>query len=194
MGGNSIRYFNVFSERIVVGPGEEFGLMVNPSEMGTDDGIGVTVTGVSLTPGGPYDVEPKKPVTVTAPNTAGQGTITCDPAPPGVETQNIIVASLMVSVCTSVQVDPGDYFIWQNPNDEPVLIKADPSNINDWPLPDEEHEVPANGWLPLQVPIDAILTNEQDNPAYLLKLTVNGKDFDCNPSATQPKLIVGSNK
>lgn len=189
----STRSFNVFSERIVVWPGESFKFGVYPSEVGTGAEIEVTISGVSLTPSGPYNVSPTGPVTVTAPGTAAEGTITCAPPDPGVTTQNIIVAALKADVCGDVQVNPGDYFIWENTQESPVLITAAPGNENFWPLPDEEHVVPANGWLPLQIPTDAIV-NDEENPACELKLTVNGKDFICNPRGTQPRIIVGSSK
>lgn len=188
-----MRSFNVFSERIVVWPGEIFQFVVNQNEIGTGTGVEVQVDGVTLSPAGPYNVTPTGAVTVTAPGAAAQGTITCDPADPSVTTQNIIVATLKADICGDVQVNPGDYFIWENTHENPVIMSAAPSNNNYWPLPDEEHEVPANGWLPLQVPADAIVNDEQ-NPAYQLKLTVNGKDFDCNPRGTQPRIIITSGK
>jgi hypothetical protein len=187
----STRSFNVFSERIVVWPGESFRFVVNPNEIGSGEGVDVTISGVSLTPAGPYNVTPTGPVTVTAPAAAAQGTISCNPADPGVATQNIVVATLKADVCDDVQIDPGDYFIWENKQESPVLITAATGNENFWPLPDEEHEVPANGWLPLQIPTDATV-NDEENPACELRLIVNGKDFICNPRGTQPKLIVGS--
>lgn len=189
----STRSFNVFSERIVVWPGESFQFVVHHDETGSGEGVEVTISGVSLTPAGPYNVTPTVPVTVTAPAAAAQGTISCDPPDPGVATQNIVVATLKADVCGDVEVTPGAYFIWENTQVNPVLIRAAPGNENFWPLPDEEHEVPAKGWLPLQIPTDAI-PNDQENLACELKLTVNGKDFICNPRGTQPKIIIDSNK
>ena len=189
----STRSFNVFSERIVVWPGESFQLVVHHDETGSGVAVEVTISGVSLTPPGPYSVTPTVPVTVTAPATAAQGTITCDPPAPAVATQNIVVAMLKAGVCDDVEVTPGAYFIWENTQVNPVVIRAAPGNENFWPLPDEEHEVPAKGWLPLQIPTDAIV-NDDENLACELKLTLNGKDFICNPRGTQPKIIIDSSK
>jgi hypothetical protein len=185
-----MRSFNVFSELVVVWPGEQFNWVVNQDELGSGTSAQVTVSPSSLlTPVGPYIVTPATPVSATASATPGQGTITCNPVAPGIATQTIIVAAVKADICGDVSVDPGDHFIWENKQTSPVLVSPDPTNDAFWPLPDQEHWVPANGWLVAQIPADA-----KSGMSYTLQLTMNGKAFSCSPMAAQPKIIVGSGK
>jgi hypothetical protein len=185
-----MRSFNVFSELVVVWPGEQFNWAVNQDELGSGTSAQVTVSPSSLlTPVGPYNVTPTTPVSATASGTPGQGTITCIPVAPGVAKQTIVVAVVKADICGDVSVDPGDHFIWENKQTSPVLVSPDPTNDAFWPLPDQEHWVPANGWLVAQIPADA-----KSEMSYTLQLTMNGKAFSCSPMGTQPRIIVGSSK
>lgn len=183
-----MRSFNVFSQLVVVWPGEQFTWVVNQNELGSASSAQVTVSpGNLLNPAGPYDVTPATPVSATAGATPGQGTISCNPAAPGITSQTIIVAALKADICGSVSVNPGNYFIWENKQTNPVLVSPDPTNDDFWPLSDQEHWVPANGWLVAQIPTDA-----KPGMSYTLQLTMNGQAFSCSDTAAQPKIIVGS--
>jgi hypothetical protein len=185
-----MRSFNVFSELVVLWPNEQFSWVVNQNELGSGSSVQVTVSPSDLlTPAGPYTVTPTTPVSATASGTAEQGTITCNPPAPDVTTQTIIIAAVKADICGDVSVNPGDHFIWENTQKSPVLVSPDPTNDDFWPLPDQEHWVPANGWLVAQVADTAM-----PNMSYVLQLSMNGQPFNCNPMGTQPKLIVGSNK
>ena len=76
----------------------------------------------------------------------------------------------------------GDYFLWFNPNAVPLTVEPDEGNENFWPLPDQQHVVPAKGWLALQVPEDA------EDGQYTLMVT-NANGTVC-PQDAQPKLII----
>jgi hypothetical protein len=184
-----MRSFNVYSEQIILWAGEVFNFILNANEVSTGDSVVLTSSDWPLPPG-PYTVKAGTPFAVTAGTVLGaQGTFTCTPPAPDVTTQTVMIAAVKVDICTDVSVNPGEHFIWENAQSSPVLISPDPDNDNFWPLPDQEHWVPAKGWLVVQVPADA-----QSGTNYTIKLTMNGKPFSCNPMGTQPKIIIGSNR
>jgi hypothetical protein len=182
-----MRNINVFSELVVVWPTETFSWVVNSAEIPTGSSSIVVSSSDWPLPESSYTVTPEAGVTVTVGQDPGeQGTFQCNPPAPNVGTQRFLVASQVpVSVCNNVSVTPGDYFLWENSNAEPVVITPDESNENFWPLPDQEHEVPANGWLALQVPSDA-----RDGDYTLVVTSANGGAV-C-PEAAQPKIIIQS--
>jgi hypothetical protein len=181
-----MRQFNVFSELVVPYPGETFEWVMNPAEGST---VTLSPSNGSWPLANPsYTVNAGTPTSATASGEANsQGDFQCSPAAPGVTTQKIIVAAQApIPVCEDVVVVAGDYFIWQNDTANAVSITPDPGNSNFWPLPSQEHEVPANGHLALQIPTDA------EEAEYTLVVTSEGGGAVC-PEAAQPKIIVGSN-
>jgi hypothetical protein len=182
-----MRNINVFSELVVVWPGETFSWVVNSAEIPTGSSSIVVSSSDWPLPDPSYTVTPGTGVSVTVGKDPGEeGTFQCNPPAPNVETQRFLVAAQApVSVCSNVTLIPGDYFLWENGSAEPVLISPDESNENFWPLPEQEHEVPAHGWLALQVPSDAQVGE------YTLVVTSANGGAVC-PEAAQPKLIVQS--
>jgi hypothetical protein len=182
-----MRKFNVFSELVVPYPGEVFEWVVFANEITPGNTVTVSSTAWPLTAPS-YPVQPGHPVAATVANTPGaQGTFACSPPANNVTTQTIVVASQPpISICNNVNVIPGDYFIWENTNTKPVLIKPDEANTNFWPLPSQEHVVPANGYTAVLIPTDAT------ENSYSLVITMEGAAV-C-PDNAQPKIIIGSGK
>jgi hypothetical protein len=104
-----------------------------------------------------------------------------------VSEQNIVLASQApISICSDVNVLPGDYFIWDNNTSKPVVISPDTNNPNFWPLESGQHEVPPNGWLAVMVPTEA------EGGEYAL--TVSTEGAGACPQAGQPKIIIDPGK
>lgn len=182
-----MRKFNVFSALVVPYPGETFEWVVNANEIASGDTVTVSSSAWPLTfPS--YTVQPGHPATATASNKPGaKGNFACSPPANNVTTQTIVVASQApVSICNNVVVMPGDYFIWENTNPKPVLIKPDDANPDFWPLSSQEHMIAANGYAATLIPTDATVNS------YTLIVTMEGTAV-CTQTA-QPKLIVGSGK
>ncbi len=178
-----MRQFNVFSELVVVAPSETFEWVVNSIEIQQGNSITVSSSDWPLTAPS-YSVSAGTGTQATAQNTPGiAGTFSCTPSAPNVRLQTLVTAAQgFISVCDDVSAKPGDYFIWQNTTSKHVRIAPDEGNDNFWPLPGQEHEVPANGTLALQVPAEAEVGE------YLLTVTSEGSAA-C-PQAGQPKIII----
>ena len=182
-----MRTFNVFSELVVPYPGETFAWVVNQAEIPTGQtSITVSSSDWPLTESS-YVVVPGPGTPATAEDEPGiEATFACDPPAPNVDTQTLaLAAEAPISVCSDVNVVPGDYFIWENTTAGPVTITPDDNNTNFWPLPGQSHEVPANGWLALQIPDDA------DDGEYTLVIATENGGAVC-PQAAQPKIIIQS--
>lgn len=178
-----MRKFNVYSPLVVLYPNETFEWLVNAAEAPS-----VTVEPVTTWPltAGQYNVTAGTPSQAIAGSQSNiEAQFTCTPPPKNVTTQTIVVAAReMIHVCNDVNVLPGEYFIWKNDTANSVNIAPDGANTDFWPLPGQDHDVPANGWLALQVPATA-----ETDKSYLLVLTFEGGGA-CAQN-TQPKLIVG---
>ena len=182
-----MRQFNVFSELVVPYPGETFLWVVNQAEIPTGNtSITVESDDWPLTEAS-YVVTPGTGTQATADQDPGEeATFACTPPAPNVETQTLALAAQPpVSICVDVTVVPGDYFIWENTTNATLTITPDDNNDNYWPLPGQQHQVPANGWLALQIPEDA----EDGN--YTLVVAMEGGGTAC-PELAQPKLIIQS--
>jgi hypothetical protein len=182
-----MRQFNVFSELVVPYPGETFEWVVNQAEIGSNTSATVSSNNWPLTQAS-YTVSPGSPTQATAQSTANiTGQFTCSPPAADVTNQVMVIsADVPVNVCNDVNVAPGEYFIWQNDMTVSVIVTPDPANINFWPLPEQQHTVPPNGYLTLLIPEDA--TTEQEYP---LVVGLETGVAAC-PEAGQPKIIVGS--
>jgi len=181
-----MRQFNVFSELVVPYPGETFLWVVNAAEIPSGS-TSITVSPVTDWPltETSYVVVPGPGTQATADTDPGdEATFACTPAAPNVTTQTIaLAAQVPVSICSDVTVSAGEYFIWENTTSGTVTITPDDSNKGYWPLPGDQHQVPANGSLPLLVPEDAI------NGNYVLVVATESGGAAC-PQAAQPKIIV----
>jgi hypothetical protein len=181
-----MRRFNVFSELVVSYPGETFLWVVNAAEIPTGS-TSVTVSSNSwpLTQGA-YVVTPGTGTQATAENSPGADAIfSCTPPAPNNDEQSMVIAAQAPSsVCTDVNVAPGEYFIWDNQTNHAITIKPDENNKNYWPLPGEQHVVPANGWSSIQIPGDA------EEGEYTLVVASEGNAV-C-PENAQPKIIIQS--
>lgn len=184
-----MRQFNVYSEELVLAPNETFEWMVNASEISSGTTVTISSTDWPL-PDPSYTVTAGTPLTVTASNTPNAtGTFECSPDDSNVSTHNMIIASQgFIPVCSSVTVNPGEYFIWQNLGANAVSIVSDPLDKRFWPLSGQGHQVGPESTTAVQVPEDA----EEYTTGYLLKVTSGGQAI-CD-DATQPRLIVGSGK
>lgn len=183
------RKFNVFSPEIVTYVGENFEWVVNPNELpaGTK-----SIRVIPSNGGWPldqlhYDVTPQAPASANV--TSGNGGDTyefeCKPPASNVTTQEIIVAcAAPFDVNTDVTVPPGQYFIWENSSNSPAVIRPDAANSNFWPLGRQLHVVPANDFLHVHVPDDAV-----EDQAYPIVVTAG---FAKPHPMTQPKIIVQS--
>jgi hypothetical protein len=180
-----MRQVNVFSELVVPYPGETFLWVVNAAEIPAGStSITVSSTDWGLTEAS-YVVVPGTGTPATADDEPGDaGTFSCAPPAPNVETQTLaLAAQAPVSICSDVTVSAGEYFIWENATNETVTITPDDENENYWPLPGDQHEVPANGWLALMIPEDA------KNGNYTLVVATANGGAAC-PQAAQPKIVV----
>lgn len=182
-----MRSFNVFSELVVPYPGETFQWVVNQAEIPQGQ-TSVTVSSSQWCLQNPsYTVSPGSGTQALA-NGSGAGTFSCNPPAPEVQSQSIVLAAQTpIDICEDVAVEAGDYFIWQNDTNETVVITPDDTNAGYWPLPSQQHTVPPNDFLTLQIPQDA-----NDGSFLLVIATENGSEV-CSQAA-QPKLIVGSGK
>lgn len=182
-----MRQFNVFSELVVPYPGETFLWVVNAAEIPPGSTSIIVASSDWPLTAASYVVTPGTGTQATAEQEPGeQATFTCTPAAPDVETQTLALASQApVSACSDVNVVPSDYFIWENTTNEIITITPDENNSNYWPLPGQEHQVPANGWLTLQIPEDAA------EGEYTLVIATENGGSAC-PEAAQPKLIIQS--
>jgi hypothetical protein len=180
------RQFNVFSEIVVPYPGETFEWVVNAAEIPSGNSVTVSSSDWPLALPS-YTVAPGQGTSATAKGSGSASTFACSPAATNVSTQNIVLASQApISICSNVNVLPGDYFIWENNTPKPVLIAPDTNNSNFWPLESGQHEVPPNGWLAVMVPTEA------EDGEYALTVSTEGAGV-C-PQAGQPKIIIDPGK
>jgi hypothetical protein len=183
-----MRQFNVYSALVVPIPNEIFEWVAGENE-GTVVVSPVPDTTWPLTSSS-YTVPGGGGFPATANGVAGaEGTFVCDPVAPDVTTQTIVIASQgFISFCSDVNVNAGDYFVWENTTSSPIVVAPDPDNPNWWPLEADEHTVPPNGYLTVLVP------EEAEDGNYPLSVTIEGAGTACPDLANQPVIKVGSNK
>jgi hypothetical protein len=181
------RQFNVYSALVVPVPNETFEWVATSAE----GSVEVSALAQSTWPltGTSYSVPAGGTTSATAGPTAGvAASFQCNPPATDVTSQAIVIASQgFISFCSDVEVDPGDYFVWENTTSTAVVIKPNPENPNFWPLESEMHTVPPNGWVTVLVPENA------EDGEYPLVLTLEGGGAACPDLANQPKIVIGSN-
>jgi hypothetical protein len=182
-----MRQFNVYSTLVVPVPNETFEWTATSAE----GSVEVSALAQSTWPltGTSYTVPAGGTTTATAGPTAGvAASFQCNPPATDVTSQAIVIASQgFISFCSDVNVGPGNYFVWQNTTSTGVVITPDPANPNFWPLESQQHTVPPNGYLTVEVPEDA------EDGEYPLALTLEGGGAACPEEANQPKIVVVSN-
>lgn len=180
------RQFNVFSPIIVVFEGETFQWTVNGAELGKSPQIVVKPSAGSWPLDKPsYTVTPTAPATAKVTGNIGTGFI-CDPPANNVGTQKIITTPKPAGpACDGTVVAPGNYFIWLNETAETLMVAADVTNPNYWPLPQPRYAVPPHSWIAVAVPADAV------EGSYPVSVTDKTGKPQC-PQQGQPIIIVQS--
>lgn len=171
-----IRSFDVYTPRIVVYPGETFHWTVTDAESTG----GVVITPVNQWPlnADSYKVSATAPAAATVQQgTAGQEVLfTCQPPAGNVMQQTMIVAQQCAgNPCNGAIVEPGGQLIWTNDTDDAIIVRPSPGNPEYWPLPDPEYAVPPQGWLVLDIPVDAVV-----NKSYGLVISTLGPEPKAN--------------
>jgi len=182
------RNINVYSEKVVVYPGESFNWFANTPAFQNGN---VTVQSGSwpLSPSSTQLTSAAPTASTSVLETAGAPSsyqFTCTPANPDVSNQTLIIARQYVdSLCNDVQVYPDDHFIWHNTGSLAVTIAPSPGNADDWPLPQPQYDLAPGDWVSVKIPSDALAND------YALSITYSDGSQPCDDMATQPKLSVG---
>lgn len=179
------REVNVYSPQVIACPGETITWF---AESGAFDNCNVSVQGSTwpLTPSSLTLTSSAPSGTMNVPSTATVGTVydfSCMPTDPDVSQQKLIIGRVLVSeLCSDVQVNAGDNFVWQNTGSQTVTISSD--DPDDWPLDHDQIEIAAGQWFSVGVAGDAETKN------YTVNITYPDGTSPCGAMATQPKIMV----
>jgi hypothetical protein len=182
------RSFNIFSEKVVVYVGESFVWEADESAL-QDGAITVSSPNWPLVPAS-YTLDSETPTeSAQVPGTASAPSaysFACNPPAPNVTGQTLIIARQYVSsLCTDVNIQPGDHFIWHNTGTQGVSIASAGGEDCYWPLSQETYDLESGDWVAVKVPSDAT------EGSCGITVTYADRTQPCMEMATQPKLNVG---